>query len=115
MYVHMYIHTKHVCTYSYIHMYCTGACDNLQSGPFEVRFLNGTSAVNFTINISDDDFYEGDESFNLTIVDNLPDQVFLTEPSRTTVIIRDDEESEQLLLSNLYCYLCASHKHHICT
>ena len=70
-----------------------------------MHFPSGTTTVNFTINITDDDFYEGDESFNLTIADNLPDQVFPNELSRTTIIIRDDEESEQLLLSNLYCCL----------
>ena len=84
-------------------MYCAGECDNLQWGPFEVYFPNGTSAVNLTINITDDDFHEGDESFYLVIDDNLPDRVFLNDPYRTTIIIRDDEKSKQFLLSNLYC------------
>ena len=84
-------------------MYCAGQCDNLQWGPFEVHFPNGTSAVTFTININDDDYYEGDESFTLAIDDNLPDHVFLSDPYRATVTIRDDEKSKHFLLSNLYC------------
>ena len=76
-------------------MYFTGECDNFQSGPFEVLFPNGTTTVKFPINITDDDVYEGDESFTLVIDDSLPDLVVLGTPYRATVVVKDDERSKQ--------------------
>ena len=75
-------------------MYFTGECDDFQSGPFKVHFPNGTTAVKFTIIITDDGLYEGSESFTLVIDDNLPLRVVRGEPYETTVVIRDDEKSK---------------------
>ena len=76
-------------------MYFTGECDNFQSGPFKVHFPNGITAVKFPINITDDGFYEGSESFTLVIIDDdLPSVVVRGEPYEATVVIRDDENSK---------------------
>ena len=83
-------------------MCLTGECDSFQPGPFEVHFPNGTTRVKFPINLTDDDVYEGDESFTLAIVNNLPNLVVLGTPYRATVVVRDDEKSKQFMLSNLY-------------
>ena len=52
---------------------------------------NGTTKVTFPINITDDDVYEGDESFTLAIDRNLPNLVNLGTTYRATVLIKDDE------------------------
>ena len=89
-------------------MYFTAVCDDVKLGPYEVRIPSGTSTVKSAINVTDDDFYEGDELFNLVInkvfVDGV-DGVDRGIPFRSTATIRDDEESKQFLLSNLYCCL----------
>ena len=69
-----------------------------------VRFPSGTSTVKFAFNITDDDLYEGDETFNL-VLDTMHNFIVRGEPFRTTVTIRDDEKSKKFLLSNLYCCL----------
>ena len=78
---------------------------------FEAYFPPGTTTFQIHINITDDDVYEGDESFRLRITDNVEPRyvsrfVRTGNPNAVTVIIRDDEESKQFLfLTNLYCYL----------
>ena len=74
---------------------------------FEAHFPAGTATFQIPINITDDDLYEGDESFRLRINRNgLPRYVYTGYPNTVTIIVRDDEECKQLLfLSNLYCYL----------
>ena len=94
---------------TYICTYFTEECD-LPPWAFEVHFPNGTTTVKFPVNVTDDDLYEGEETFNLIILNELPDRVTLDKPLRTGVYISDDEKSKQFLLSNLCC-LFASHKH----
>ena len=88
-------------------MYFTGGeCDNFPSQTFEAHFPAGTTTVQIPFNITDDDVYEDDESFGLRINRNrLPRYAYIGHPGTVRVIIRDDEESKQFLLSYLYCYL----------
>lgn len=86
--------TLNTCTCTYL----TGRCNNFQSGPFEVIFPNGTTRVNFSVNITDDDVYEVNESFNLVIVTNLPTLVNLGHPNKAAITIVDDEKRKLLLL-----------------
>ena len=69
-------------------------CDRFSETTFDVIFPNGTTTVTFLINITDDDIYEGDESFTLQIQDSLPNLVTLGEPSIATVVIQEDENSK---------------------
>ena len=80
----------------YVHNlpYLSVRCDKFQSGSFQVLIPNGKSTVRFPINITDDDAFEGDESFTLIIEDNLPDLVNLGTDYRATVVIKDDEQSK---------------------
>lgn len=79
-------------------MYFIGECDVIQSGDFKVRFPTGTTTLKLPINITDDNVYEGDESFTLTIVKISGNEVFRIDPFEVKVIIIDDEKSKQFLL-----------------
>ena len=50
------------------------------------------------MNITDDDVYEVNESFNLVIVTNLPTLVNLGHPNKAAITIVDDEKRKLLLL-----------------
>ena len=65
--------------------------DDYHSGPYEVTFPAGVTIVSFNISIHDDDEYEDDEKFILTInSDSLPDGITTDSPSRVTTIIVND-------------------------
>ena len=61
-------------------------------GPYSVTIPAGETNPSFMIPITDDDMYEGDESFQLTIDTNsLPDGVIPGDPARAEVTIRNDD------------------------
>lgn len=58
-----------------------------------VTFPAGVTQINFNINITDDDSFEGPEAFNLVIVSSsLPTHVIPGNLNRATVTIIDDDE-----------------------
>ena len=62
------------------------------SGPYIVTFPAGMITASFNIPILDDNVLENDEQFQLSIIFNsLPDRVTISDPSQTTVTIRDDD------------------------
>ena len=55
---------------------------------FDIRM----TIVQFNVSINDDDIFEDDETFNLSInLSTLPNKVIIGSPSQTTVIIVDDD------------------------
>lgn len=75
----------------YIHL--TEDCDNYQLGPFEATFPMGKTSAIVTINVTDDDVYEENESFELSIVNsNPPNLVILGDQVTAKVVIEEDEE-----------------------
>jgi len=67
-------------------------CD-YESGGYTVTFPAGITRVSFDVNITDDDVFEGLETFSLTITSSsLPSHVTRGDPYTATVIIVDDEE-----------------------
>ena len=76
------------------YMHFAEECDQFSETTYDVIFPNGTTTVTFFINITNDDIYEGDESFTLQIQDSLPTLVTLGEPNIATVVIQEDEDSE---------------------
>ena len=91
-------------------MYFTdGECTNIPSGDsglIEVHFPAGASAVLMPINITNDDMYEYTQTYNIVINKKaLPGNVVIGDPSAVSVIIKNDENSKQFMLSYLYCYL----------
>ena len=64
------------------------------SGPYTVTFPAGTTMVQFNVSINDDEIFEGDENFMLTIDPNsLPNDVSVTvgTPDQATVTIVDND------------------------
>ena len=59
-------------------------------GPYTVTFPAGTIRVPFDIPINNDNIYEGNEDFMLTI-DTLPDDVSVGNPGQATVSIVDND------------------------
>ena len=64
--------------------------DDYSSGPYNVLFTAGTTNSSFTISISDDNTFEDNESFVLTIT-SLPNIITAGDPLQATVTIVDDE------------------------
>ena len=75
-------------------MFLAEECDRFSASSIDVIILNGTTRQTFPINITNDDVYEGDESFTLEIQDSLPTRVTLGETSTATVVIQEDEDSK---------------------
>ena len=54
--------------------------------------MAGVTSVSLDISILDDDVIEDNENFTLTInIDSLPDGIITSNPSKVTVIIRNDD------------------------
>ena len=70
----------------------TGRRVDYYSGKYTVIFPAGVTSVPFDVPINNDALYEGNESFNLTIIrSSVPSNVGRINPSRATVTILDDE------------------------
>ena len=61
------------------------------------------TSVPFDISITDDNVYEGDENFMLTIDPSLPSYVTVGTPDEATVTIVDDDRKKFCI--NNSCYL----------
>ncbi|XP_065918913.1 sodium/calcium exchanger Calx-like [Dysidea avara] len=73
------------------------------SGPYIVTFPAGMITASFNIPILDDNVLENDEQFQLSIIFNsLPDRVTISDPSQTTVTIRDDDDITVTFKQSMY-------------
>ena len=61
------------------------------SGPYSVTFLAGVTSVPFNISINDDNVFEENENFTLTINSSLPTGVMIGNPGQATVTIVDND------------------------
>ena len=78
--------------YVYTSNYLTEDCDNFERTLYTAYFPNGTTAVSVPINITDDDVYEENESFYITIIDPHAHRVAVGTPSRAEVVIWNDDK-----------------------
>lgn len=71
---------------------CTGHVD-YEFRPYTLRFIESVTRISLKISIFDDDVFEGNENFNLTIdASELHDNVMVTYPSEVVVIISDSND-----------------------
>ena len=63
------------------------------SGPYSVRFPAGVMSIPFSISIkfNDDNIFEDNENFTLTINSSLPTGVMVGNPNQATVTIVDND------------------------
>ena len=61
------------------------------SGPYSVTFPAGVMSVQFTVSINDDNIFEENENFTLTINSSLPTGVMVGTPGQATVNIVDND------------------------
>ena len=61
------------------------------SGRYSVRFPAGVMSVPFSISINDDNIFEDNENFTLTIYPSLPTGVMVGNPGQATVTIVDND------------------------
>ena len=61
------------------------------SGPYSVTFPAGVMSVPFSISINDDNIFEENENFTLTIDSSLPTGVMVGNPGQATVTIIDND------------------------
>ena len=61
------------------------------SGPYSVTFPAGVTNVPFNISIIDDNIFEENENFTLTINSSLPTGVMVGNPDQATVTIVDND------------------------
>ena len=70
----------------------TGGGVDYDSGPYTVKFTAGVTSVPFNVGINNDNIYEGNEDFGLTIIRNtLPDGVTRRNPNNARVTIVDND------------------------
>ena len=61
-------------------------------GQFTVVFQTGITRVPFKISLTDDNIFEDDKNFTLSIEQSsLPSNISIGDPSRATVTIKDDD------------------------
>ena len=74
------------------------------SGQYNVTIPTGQTTAAFNVPIKDDDIYEENETFMLTIDSSLPTGVTLGTPSEATVtIMNDDRELIQIYMILSVC------------
>ena len=61
------------------------------SGPYSVTFPAGVISVPFSISINDDNIFEDNENFTLTINSSLPTGVMDGNPGQVTMSIVDND------------------------
>ena len=99
---------KHI-MYICIQPYGTGVCDRFEEGSIEKVFPNGTTSIELCINTTDDDIYEGDESFSCVINDPGQELVILGNPSTAEVVIKDDEKCKVIYVSECIFFAYCIH------
>ena len=73
-------------------MCITGGGVDYNSGPYTATFSAGETSASFNVPINDDNIYEGNETFSLTIdPTSLPSLVMLLPMCRLDVTIVDDD------------------------
>ena len=79
------------CYYIYVNNLATED-DDFGSGPYNVTFMAQNTRASFTVPISDDDMFENNENFILTIDPySLTNNVTISDPDQATVTITDDD------------------------
>ena len=61
------------------------------SGPYYVTFPTKVTSVPFNISINDDNIFEENENFTLTINSSLPTGVMVGNPGQATLTIMDND------------------------
>ena len=61
------------------------------SGPYSITFPTGVISVSFSISINDDNIFEENENFTLTINSSLPTGVMVGNPGQATVTIVNND------------------------
>ena len=73
------------------------------SGPYEITFTVGTTEASFNVSLTDDNIFESNENFMITIdPSSLPNNVTVGDRKRVTVIIMDDDGNYFVL--NVYMH-----------
>ena len=61
------------------------------SGPYSITFPTGVMSISFSISINDDNIFEENENFTLTINSSLPTGVMVGNPGQATVTIVNND------------------------
>ena len=98
----------------------TGGGTDYDSGPYSVTFTAGVTSVLFDVPINNDNIFEMNEDFTLTIIArSLPDGVTRDKAGPATVNILDDDGECVNCYVNRYksasqCFLSLHQDHHTC-
>ena len=71
--------------------YVTGGGVDYTSGPYSVTFHAGVASVLFSISFNDDNTFEENENFTLTMNSSLPTSVMVGNLGQATVTIVDND------------------------
>lgn len=76
----------------FMYILCCITEEDYQFGPYSVTFPAGTTIARLNIPILNDNILEGNENFTLIINSSSPpDNIFIGDDDRVTVIIADDD------------------------
>ena len=68
--------------------------------PFSLPFTASVASIPLKIQINDDDTFEGDERFTLTIDStSLPENFVVNEPSTVVIVISDDKDGKWYIVN----------------
>ena len=71
--------------------------DDYSSGPYNTTFTAGTTNNSFTVTLRDDNTFEDNENFVVTIT-SLPNIITAGSPRQATVTIVDDDGNKIMIL-----------------
>ena len=75
-----------------------------------VKFPAGVTTVSFSIPINNDNIVEDNEEFQLIInTDSLPNGIVTGNPSKATVVIKNDDSKFHVLMHLINIYTCISY------
>ena len=78
--------------------YITGG-DDYDSGPYNINFTAGMTSSSLAITINDDNIFEDNENFTVTI-DSDPSTIAVGDPHQATVTIVDNEGTNHYSIEN---------------
>ena len=92
-------------------IYTIGTCDSFQPGEYQITLLCGLTSAVVPIAIIDDDVFEDNEIFNVTIGTVTADprdyntDVSTGNPNSATVVIKNDEERKYIIYTSYVSFM----------
>ena len=78
-------------------MYITTGNEDYQLRPYSLTFRETANSIPFIVLLNDDNIYEGNEDFILTIESSKLENIIVDQPNKSVVVITDNEDGNNLV------------------